>query len=136
MEVRINNVLPPVANNIADFISPGWINDLLSWEAFQPLSKVSYIMYLTHLTIYQIVIQSFTYSFTYTHYIAVLYFLSCLVITVLVSAVIFVGVELPWLNLEKLMVTRIAQSLTKGTNKKSEAPMSESKAAEVVPTQG
>ena len=89
-------------------------------------------MYLTHLTIYQIVIQSFTYSFTYTHYIAVLYFLSCLVITTLVSAVIFVGVELPWLNLEKLMVTRIAQSLTKGTNKKS---VSESKAASaVIPT--
>ena len=26
----------------------GWINDFLSWEAFQPLSKVSFLVYLLH----------------------------------------------------------------------------------------
>ena len=67
------------------FTSIGWINDLLSWEAFQPLSKISYLMYLTHISIYQVITQSFTYTFTYSHMIAVLYFFSAFVITVLVS---------------------------------------------------
>ena len=97
----------------------GWIHDFLSWEAFQPLSKVSFIMYLTHLTIYPIVIQSFTYSFTYTHTIAVLYFFTVLTITIIVSAIIFVGVELPWLTMEKLMVTRLTQTIQKKNTKTS-----------------
>ena len=61
-------------------------------------------MYLTHLTIQQIISQSFTYTITYTHYIAALYFFSLFIIVIIVSGVISVGVELPWLNLEKLMV--------------------------------
>merc|ERR1712029_148058 len=84
----------------------GWINEFLSWEAFQPLSKISYVMYLTHMTIQNIIAQSFTYTLTYSHTIAVLYFFSALVITILVSGIISVGVELPWLNLEKLGVQR------------------------------
>ena len=31
----------------------GWINDFLSWGAFVPLSRLSYIIYLTHLTVIQ-----------------------------------------------------------------------------------
>ena len=82
----------------------GWINNFLSWEAFQPLSKISYIMYLTHLSIQQIISQSFTYTFTYTHFIAVVYFFAELIITIVVSGVISVVIEHPWLNLEKLLV--------------------------------
>ena len=29
----------------------GWINDFLSWGAFVPLSRLSYIIYLMHLTV-------------------------------------------------------------------------------------
>ena len=29
----------------------GWINTFLSWPAFVPLSRMSYIIYLTHLSV-------------------------------------------------------------------------------------
>ena len=101
----------------------GWINNFLSWEAFQPLSKISYIMYLTHLSIQQIISQSFTYTFTYTHFIAVLYFFSELIITIVVSGVISVVIEHPWLNVEKLLV----QWTVGGCQSKAKKEVDESK---------
>ena len=29
----------------------GWINELLSWSAFVPLSRISFIMYLLHINV-------------------------------------------------------------------------------------
>ena len=78
-------------------------------------------MYLTHLTIYSLITQSFTYTLTYSHTIAVLYFFSALTITVLISAIISVCVEMPWLNIEKLGMKCIMRSL-KPTKKQVEDP--------------
>ena len=36
------------------FVKIGWINDFLSWEAWQPLSKISFIVYLIHYDFLQI----------------------------------------------------------------------------------
>ena len=90
----------------------GFVNQLLSWEAFQPLSRVSYIMYLVHITIFQILGMAMTFEITYSHFTAVVYFLSATVMVVVVSGIVFVGVELPWLTLEKLLVGKLL-SLTK-----------------------
>ena len=41
----------------------GIVNKFLSWGVFQPLAKISYMMYLLHITIiYQLFIQTRTYS--------------------------------------------------------------------------
>ena len=80
-------------------------------------------MYLTHLSIQQIISQSFTYTFTYTHFIAVLYFFSELIITIVVSGVISVVIEHPWLNVEKLLV----QWTVGGCQSKAKKEVDESK---------
>jgi len=98
----------------------GWVNEFLSWEAFQPLSRVSFIMYLTHLTVYSVVAASMTFEVTYTHLTAVIYFLASLVITLVVSAIIFVGIEMPWLTVEKLSVSWLMQ-VFRGKPKKNAA---------------
>ncbi len=36
-------------------MSSGWINTFLSWGGFVPLSRLSYIIYLTHMTIITVV---------------------------------------------------------------------------------
>ena len=41
----------------------GWINEFLSWEAFQPLSKVSFIVYLIHYDFLNIFFQHNQFDF-------------------------------------------------------------------------
>ena len=53
MEVKkiVNFVLPQMNlnKNIYKIIQlQGWVNDFLSWKAFVPFSRVSYIIYLVH----------------------------------------------------------------------------------------
>jgi len=52
----------------------GWVNQFLSWEGFEPLAKLSYNIYLIHMTIMYILIgkMQFTYS------LSVLGVVSCL----------------------------------------------------------
>ena len=37
----------------------GWINELLSWSAFVPLSRISFIMYLIHIDVQSYILGSY-----------------------------------------------------------------------------
>ena len=49
----------------------GWINDFLSWEGFQPLGRLTYIMYLVHLTVNQVLYSHATFAMTSSNFIGV-----------------------------------------------------------------
>merc|ERR1712141_360972 len=84
----------------------GWINDFLSWEFFQPLSKLTYIMYLVHLTVNQLIFASYnTFLMTSSNFLGVIYTCASLVYSLATAMVIYIGFELPWLSTEKLIVS-------------------------------
>ncbi len=45
----------------------GWINEFLSWEAFAPLGRLSFNVYLIHYDIELLVWLTFTYSIVIDH---------------------------------------------------------------------
>ena len=49
----------------------GWINRFLSWEGFQPLSKLTYIIYLVHISVINVLIGHQTYVVTISHELTV-----------------------------------------------------------------
>ena len=82
----------------------GWINDFLSWGAFVPLSRLSYIIYLMHIFVTQFVESIMFYYIPGTNTMMTILFLSILTYSTAVSAVIYVCIEMPWLSTEKLLL--------------------------------
>ena len=94
----------------------GWVNELLSWEAFQPLSKLTFTIYLVHEDVIRIVnsnllsvpvfshwlvVSTFATTFDCFHtyiflLLQVIHFFAILTFSTVVSAVIFVGFEIPY----------------------------------------
>ena len=57
-------------NNWKD-LNLGWVNTFLSWKAFQPLSKLSFGMYLLHYNIEPLLWGLNTFRFNVTHFYCV-----------------------------------------------------------------
>lgn len=91
----------------------GFVNDLLCWGGFVPLSRLSYIIYLVHISVINITASAATFSYSVNHMIVTYIYLAILGYSVAFSAIIFVCVEMPWLSSEKLIF-----SLVLGTNRK------------------
>jgi len=98
----------------------GWINDFLSWEAWQPLSKLTYIIYLVHLSVNTIIYSYTTFLMTSSDFLAVIYCCATLVYSTAVAIVIYIGFELPWLTTEKFVVSMLVGGQTH--SKKIEKP--------------
>merc|ERR1712136_272974 len=98
----------------------GWINDFLSWEAWQPLSKLTYIIYLVHLSVNTIIYSYTTFLMTSSDFLAVIYCCATLVYSTAVAIVIYIGFELPWLTTEKFVVSMLVGGQTH--SKKIEEP--------------
>jgi hypothetical protein len=64
---------PTKTNFVKKIFLLGWINDFLSWGVFVPLSRLSYIIYLVHLTIVQITFGTFRSSIGISNTLAVRY---------------------------------------------------------------
>ena len=52
------------------FVS-GWVNQFLSWEAFEPLARLSYNIYLIHMTVMYIFIGKKTFTVSWSDLLAV-----------------------------------------------------------------
>jgi len=90
----------------------GWVNELLSWSGFIPFSKMSFIMYLTHMNVEKYIFGMYPSSIQLNVTTAVIFVLANMGYTAIISAVVFVCIELPWLLTEKLfmgLVTRPKQ---------------------------
>eukprot|EP00095_Tigriopus_kingsejongensis_P009191 maker-scaffold299_size217019-snap-gene-0.12 protein:Tk09191 transcript:maker-scaffold299_size217019-snap-gene-0.12-mRNA-1 annotation:"hypothetical protein DAPPUDRAFT_306180" len=48
----------------------GWINTLLSWEAFMPLGRVTYVMYLTHDMVVSVYGGNYLHIIPFSHFLA------------------------------------------------------------------
>ncbi|GFO30227.1 nose resistant to fluoxetine protein 6-like [Plakobranchus ocellatus] len=84
----------------------GFINSILSWEGFLPLSRLTYCAYLIHLTIigYEFIGAESTYLYTVTNLIY--RFFGFYVMSYAVAFLLAVGVEAPMLGLEKVLLSR------------------------------
>ena len=85
----------------------GWVNEFLSWSAFKPLSKISFILYLIHLDVIPILKGTLYFEFDMNVTLMVIFLLSALFYNIVFSAVIYVMIELPYLQSEKLLFSLI-----------------------------
>ncbi len=98
----------------------GLINDFLSWKAFLPLSKLTYGAYLVHIQVQFIVIFSQTSPMYLSDFLLSQYFIGFLAFTFGISFVFSLSLELPFANLEKLILS--SGSKPKMYRQKSELP--------------
>lgn len=86
---------------------PGWINDILSWNLWVPLSRVTYTAYLLH----PIVITTFLGNFGLPYYSSLVlqsYFFCGVVLLSYSCAMIFsLAVEFPLANIEKHFLPKV-----------------------------
>ncbi|XP_077981421.1 nose resistant to fluoxetine protein 6-like [Glandiceps talaboti] len=85
----------------------GPINDILSWDFWIPLSRLTYTAYLFHPIVLDVLVFNFMTPFHYTINIIAYLFVGVLFMTYGVSAIVFLAVEMPMANLEQLIRGRI-----------------------------
>ncbi|GFR60193.1 nose resistant to fluoxetine protein 6-like [Elysia marginata] len=85
---------------------PGFINSILSWDGFLPLSRLTYCAFLVHVTLmtYEFGAPDSTQLYTVTNLIY--RFFGMYVMSYAVAFLLAVGVEAPMLGLEKVMLSR------------------------------
>ncbi|ALC49559.1 CG42329, partial [Drosophila busckii] len=90
----------------------GAINQLLSWSFWQPISKLSYCMYIFHLLVEMINTGRIKSSLHFSNYDAILRCWSDFGITMLVSLAMYLCVETPMVRLE-LQLLGLRRKVTK-----------------------
>ncbi|XP_064538728.1 nose resistant to fluoxetine protein 6 isoform X2 [Drosophila montana] len=88
----------------------GVVNTLLSWCLWQPISKLSYCLYIWHLLVEMLNTGRLKSSQHFSNYDAVLHFWSDFGITLLVSLAMYVCVEAPLVRLELHLLRRPRQA--------------------------
>lgn len=79
----------------------GFVNALLSWKAFVPLGKLTYVAYLFHWSFVKVHVYQSRKPFYYHGLDETLHYLAVLTLTFMASFVICLLIEIPFLNLEK-----------------------------------
>jgi len=81
----------------------GPINEMLSWSGFIPLARISYVMYLIHMTVliwHNSVLRD---GISYSTEIFIFFVLTNVILTAALSVVLVITFEMPILHLEKLV---------------------------------
>ncbi|XP_055327622.1 nose resistant to fluoxetine protein 6-like [Paramacrobiotus metropolitanus] len=91
----------------------GFVNTLLSWKAFIPLSRLTYCCYLIHIPIMMIYYLGLTTTEDFSHYSAVYHFFGTLLVTYGFAFIFTVGCESPLLALEKLIEKQLKRNTKK-----------------------
>ena len=84
------------------FCLEGFVNNLLSWKGFIPLSRLTYVMYLVHLNYMAVYYARARKPIYYTMWDTVQAYFGFLLAVILLAFAICLVVEVPFLNLEKL----------------------------------
>jgi len=91
----------------------GFVNRLLSWKAFIPLGRLTYVVYLIHFE-YMLVYWSHARKpYYYTVFDHIQHYFGVLLMVFLLAFFISVTVEAPFLNLEKLLFSAAQQKPTR-----------------------
>merc|ERR1719384_39743 len=101
----------------------GLINKFLSWGVFQPIAKISYMTYLTHLSVMNMLWNnSRTYGAEPSYFYQMYSFVGVTSVTFAIAIVFVLLFESPFMHLQKLLVG----ALLKGSGG-SKKPKSETK---------
>ncbi|KAH8386779.1 hypothetical protein KR093_002452 [Drosophila rubida] len=85
----------------------GVVNTLLSWSFWQPISKLSYCLYIWHLLVETLNTARMRTSQHFSNYDAILRFWSDFGITVLVAMFMFLCIETPFVRLEMQLLATL-----------------------------
>jgi hypothetical protein len=94
----------------------GFVHRFLSWKLFIPLSRLSYSVYLTHLIYTFAYISHLRKPYYFTEISGAMNFAGILVISFLLAFVVSVAVEMPFVNLDKLLFAGDSKSLQSKQN--------------------
>ena len=81
----------------------GPVNEFLSWSGFIPLARISYVMYLTHMTVLTWHDSVLKNAMSYSTEIFIFFSLINVMVTAAVSVILVVVFEMPIVHLEKLL---------------------------------
>ena len=81
----------------------GFVNQMLSWKIFAPLSRMTYCVYLIHLNFLSVYYGRLRAPVFYTILDEVMFILSVLMMTFGLAFIVSVTVEASFINLEKLL---------------------------------
>jgi len=91
-----------------------WTNWILSWKAWAPLARMTYLAYLIHPVVMFVLFSNTKGQEYYTEPVQlILYFLGCWTATYIVSGLMTLLLEMPIANLEKLLVEGITAGMKK-----------------------
>jgi len=85
----------------------GPINTFLSWRAWAPLARMSYCMYLVHVTVIGYYCSLTSYTVTVSHPLVVYFIIWILSVSALVSYICVIGIEMPIAHAEKLLFSAL-----------------------------
>lgn len=82
----------------------GFINRFLSWKMFIPLGRLTYVVYLIHLNYLTVYHSYLRKPYYYTHTTQAEHYFGVLLLVFLLAYAICLTIELPFLNLERLLI--------------------------------
>merc|ERR1719186_992651 len=89
----------------------GYINDILSWKAFIPLSRLTYCTYLVHpMIIYLFYAGSADTYLNFTLMAAIMVFTATVTLSTLVALFVSISIEIPSSTIVKLIMTKSQSS--------------------------
>jgi len=89
----------------------GYINDILSWKAFIPLSRLTYCTYLVHpMIIYLFYAGSADAYLNFTLMAAIMVFTATVTLSTLVALFVSISIEIPSSTIVKLIMTKSQSS--------------------------
>ena len=81
----------------------GPVNSILSWPAWIPLARLSYCIYLVHMTVIAYFVSIITYSVTFSHSLALYWILAMLCFSIFVAYIMSMLFEIPLAHMEKIL---------------------------------
>ena len=88
----------------------GPVNSILSWRAWVPLARMSYCIYLVHLTVIPYYGSLASYTVTISHPLCIYFVLFILGVSIAISYVCVMVFEAPFVHLEKLLFVSLGIS--------------------------
>ena len=85
----------------------GFVDIILSWRPFVPMSRVSYVAYLIHPGLMYVFVASTRNLFMFSHFLVIYLFLSHLLATFIASFILSLIIEIPFMRLENAFYTYI-----------------------------
>ncbi|XP_040563229.2 LOW QUALITY PROTEIN: nose resistant to fluoxetine protein 6 [Lepeophtheirus salmonis] len=85
----------------------GIINEFLSWNFFKPWSKLTFLIYLTHIVITSLIFDNMTFSTRYSPMSLLILTLGILNVSTIFAALLYIFFEVPFAKLEKYLISKI-----------------------------